>query len=694
MSIFEITIQNQRTPTEWPVLIKIELQDKLPIQKNGTLQLSENYEEKLSMLLHQPKEYGIVLGKALFRHELYSAFREAFVSTHKLMRVLLTIDTENSEQLKTLHWERLCAPIDNSWEHLALNQRLPFSQYLPTSNLDRSYPVISQSDLRALVMVANPENLEKYSLAPLDVATTFSGLKQAFGNIPCDTLANDLTDAVGKPTLNQLCQQLSSANPPYTILHIVCHGTVKAGENIVYWSDENNQVLPVKRKDLIDRLRQLGNKEGLPYLTFLCSCSSGSPLGGIAQSLVRKLGMPAVVAMTDKVSIKTGLALAQNFYLQLRELGTVDIALQQAMAGLADRYDIVVPALFSRLGDRSLFKMPFDPAFQGKSARKGLQALAELMTNTQVRDVVVAFRTDFQASCEQIEVLSSYKDWHDELHKLEFQCYRVIKFPVERLLKNVEDELALEELENYILVLQQIIKQMEQIVVQSCLMSSIDAQIKDLKKIETDLKTGAEQLDQKRLEKATHSMYRLLGTPRSRVNDHLIATAQALRLPALVKAITNIWDNIQEQLSDCEFDPGKFSVFKDGTIELQHLEQNLTFQIKNHHHWQEIDIELRGIETNLKGDMEELKLSWLYIKKIIENQYDFLDKSTLKSFCKNAEHLEQAIEAQKDAEIKRYFRRIHREASIHFSKIDSKLKELCSKLRHLGKNLNSVLQIL
>ena len=689
MSIFEITIQNQRTPTEWPVLIKIELQDKSPIQINGTLQLSENDQEELSMLLYEPKNYGIFLGRALFRDKLYSAFREAFASTQKLMRVLLTIDTENSEQLKTLHWERLCVPIDNSWEHLALNQRLPFSQYLPSSNPDRSYPVISQSDLRALVMVANPENLDKYSLAPLDVATTFSGLKQALGNIPCDTLANDLTDAVGKPTLNQLCQQLSSTNPPYTILHIVCHGTVIAGENIVYWSDENNQVLPVKRKDLIERLRQLGNKEGLPHLTFLCSCSSGSPLGGIAQSLVRKLGMPAVVAMTDKVSIKTGLALAQNFYRQLRELGTVDIALQKAMAGLADRYDIVVPALFSSFRDRSLFA----PAVKGKSAIKGSQVLPELMTNTQVRDVVIAFRTDFQASCEQIELLSSYKDWHDELHKLEFQCYRVIKFPVECLLKNVEDELALEELENYILVLQQIIKQMEQIVVQSCLMSSIDAQIKDLKKIETDLKTGAEQLDQKRLEKATHSMYRLLATPRSQVNDHIIATAQALRLPALVKAITNISD-IQEQLSDCEFNSGKFSVLKDGTIELQHLEQDLTFEIKNHHHWQEIDIELRRIETNLKGDMEELKLSWLYIKKIIENQYDFLDKSTLKSFCKNAEHLEQAIEAQKDAEIKRYFRRIHREASIHFSKIDSKLKELCSKLRHLGKNLNSVLQIL
>ena len=687
MSIFEITIQHQRTPTEWPVVIKIEHQDKLPIQKNGTLQLSENYQEKLSMLLHQPKEYGIVLGEALFRDELYSAFREAFVSTHKLMRVLLTIDTENSEQLKTLHWERLCAPIDNSWEHLALNQRLPFSQYLPTSNLDRSYPVISQSDLRALVMVANPENLDKYSLAPLDVATTVSGLKQALGNIPCDILANDLTDAVGKPTLNKLCQQLSSANPPYTILHIVCHGTVIAGENIVYWSDENNQVLPVKRKDLIERLRQLGNKEGLPHLTFLCSCSSGSPLGGIAQSLVRELGMPAVVAMTDKVSIKTGLALAQNFYPQLRELGTVDIALQKAMAGLADRYDIVVPALFSSFRDRSLFKMPSAPAVQGQSVRKGIQALEELMTYPQVRDVVVAFRTDFQATCYQIKILSTYKDLHDSLHKLEFQCY----WGVLREARNFpDDEMALEILTAHELTLQQILEDIQEIITNSPLTTSETAWVADLEKGQQELHSALEQLDKRQLQRAIWLLNQILAIQPSLINNSLNTTAKALRLPDLVTSMTGIRD----RLIDGELDEEKIGQFQDGANALSKLQQNLRLLIQNHDEWQRIDLVLRRIEANLKYDIMELEMSWPELKIMVESQYRNLRDKWALSLSKDSESLESAVNSQDTAQVKRSFRSFRRLASYRFYRVDFNLKEICGELRRVGEPLNSVLQML
>ena len=689
MSIFEITIQNQRTPTEWPVLIKIELQDKLPIQINGTLQLSENDQEELSMLLYEPKNYGIFLGKALFRDKLLlSAFREAFASTHKLMRVLLTIDTENSEQLKTLHWERLCVPIDNnSWEHLALNQRLPFSQYLPSSNPDRSYPVISQSDLRALVMVANPENLDKYSLAPLDVTTTFSGLKQAFGNIPCDTLANDLTDAVGKPTLNQLCQQLSSANSPYTILHIVCHGTVKAGENIVYWSDENNQVLPVKRKDLIERLRQLGNKEGLPYLTFLCSCSSGSPLGGIAQSLVRKLGMPAVVAMTDKVSIKTGLALAQNFYRQLRELGTVDIALQKAMAGLADRYDIVVPALFSSFRDRSLFKMPSAPAVQGQSARKGIQALEELMTYPQVRDVVVAFRTDFQATCYQIKIISTYKDLHDSLHKLEFQCYWGVLWEARNF---PDDEMALEILTAHELTLQQILEDIQEIITNSPLTTSETAWVADLEKGQQELHSALEQLDKRQLQRAIWLLNQILAIQPSLINNSLNTTAKALRLPDLVTSMTGIRD----RLVDGELDEEKMGQFQDGVNALSKLQQNLKLLIQNHDEWQRIDLVLRRIEANLKYDIMELEMSWPELKIMVESQYRNLRDKWALSLSKDSESLESAVNSQDTAQVKRSFRSFRRLASYRFYRIDFKLKEICGELRHVGEHLNSVLQML
>lgn len=338
--------------------------------------------------------------------------------------------------------------------------------------------------------------------------------------------------------------------------------------------------------------------------------------------------------------------------------------------------------------------LPFAPAAQGKSARKGIQALEELISDSKVRDIVVAFRIEFQASCEQIEVLSAYKDWHDQLHKLEFQCYGVIWSPVQRLLKDFEDDLALAELDNCIWQLQQIIKKIEKIAAHSCLISSINSQIKDLKGIEIDLNTGVEQSDPKCLKKAIRSMYRILGTPRSRVNDHLITTAQALRLPSLVTAITKIRDSIQEQSSNWELDLDKLSEFQTGTIALEQLKQSLTWVIPTHDRWQEIDIELHRIEGDLEGDIEELELSWLDIKGIIESQYDYLEQTKIESFCRDGARLEQAIKAQNPAKINRSFRLIRRLAGLHFDEIDGSLRRLCSELRRVGEPLNSVLKML
>jgi len=51
----------------------------------------------------------------------------------------------------------------------------------------------------------------------------------------------------------------------------------------------------VTASELIERLDRVGR---LPYLVFLSACESSAPvqrLGGLAQRLVRKLGIPAVI---------------------------------------------------------------------------------------------------------------------------------------------------------------------------------------------------------------------------------------------------------------------------------------------------------------------------------------------------------------------------------------------------------------
>src|SRR5262249_62120080 len=101
----------------------------------------------------------------------------------------------------------------------------------------------------------------------------------------------------------------------------------------------DKQVDAVTARRLVGRLRNLNGAHGLPHFAFLSTCESAAPeaegtLGGLAQRLVRDLGMPAVVAMTEKVSVATAKALAERFYLRLREHGEVDRALVEAVPAL------------------------------------------------------------------------------------------------------------------------------------------------------------------------------------------------------------------------------------------------------------------------------------------------------------------------------------------------------------------------
>lgn len=55
-----------------------------------------------------------------------------------------------------------------------------------------------------------------------------------------------------------------------------------------------------------------------------------------------------------------------------------------------------------------------------------------MMKISEIRDAVVAFRTDFEAAQEQIRILDHYKGFHDSLHTLEFQCFNSLAQEVKR----------------------------------------------------------------------------------------------------------------------------------------------------------------------------------------------------------------------------------------------------------------------
>jgi CHAT domain len=312
MNTFEITIQ-RKADNLWPVVVEQSASDVfLPVRDEGVLQV-DLQELKAQLLQSTPKEYGTLLGRAVFQEHIRDAFVQALAKSDGRLHVMLLI--EDSE-LKGLRWERLCAPLDAKWDFLSLNQRVPFSLYLP-SITDRRFPPIGRRDLQALIVVANPRGLEKYGLKPFQDSAAIAAIRAALGeDIAHDVLA-EADGAAGLPTLDALSALLTSGR--YTVLHIVGHGQyLPGGETVLYLATADNQVDPIPAERLLERFGRIQGARGLPHFAFLSTCEGALPeaegaLCGLAQRLVRDLGMPAVLAMTDKVSVVTAMALAKGF---------------------------------------------------------------------------------------------------------------------------------------------------------------------------------------------------------------------------------------------------------------------------------------------------------------------------------------------------------------------------------------------
>ncbi|MGF2040561.1 MAG: eIF2A-related protein [Nostoc sp. CmiVER01] len=385
MNIFEITIQ-RKYQDSWPVVVEHTKPGQfVPIRNQGILEINDDI-AALRALIGQPDKYGAALGKALFHNDIRDAFSKALATLedakdgNNYLHVLLYIEADD---LKKLHWEKLCVPLDGKWVFLSLNQRTPFSLYIPAIT-EQLFPAIGRRDLQALIVAASPSGLGRFQLDSFDVDAAVAGIKTAFSNqIPGDVLAK-VDGAIALPTLDAVLQCLTNNEKYYTLVHLICHGKLLAdGETAIYLSTDDNQVAPVNATTLINRLSKLRRA---PHFVFLSTCESASntaeatgAMGGLAQRLVRELGIPAVVAMTDKVSIKTAQALATTFYQKLRVHGNVDLALSEATAGLQGRYDITVPALFSRLGGRPLFSNTPDRPLTSKEIKDGLDSLKALL---------------------------------------------------------------------------------------------------------------------------------------------------------------------------------------------------------------------------------------------------------------------------------------------------------------------------
>lgn len=317
----------------------------------------------------------------------------------------------------------------------------------------------------------------------------------------------------------------------------------------------------------------------------------------------------------------------------------------------------------------------------------GLSALAALMQVPKIREAVIAFRVDFRAALEQIEIIANYKELHDLLHRLEFQCYSGIVQEVRRF---PDDDTALDILTDHKMTLEELVQDIQAVAQRETIATREVIWLKDLKQSQQELHDAIELLDLRKLQKTIWLLNRVLAIQPSRINTNLNAAARALRLPTLVHALEAIWSTLSTIASDHE----KINEFQWGVNSLADLNERLGALVIGHDYWQEMDLELRRIEGSVDQDLIELEMSWPDLKERSFALFDQDADEWTAKFQVSCENLDNAVSASNPIKIKRYFRIYRREASNRFYQVDVTLKRLCEDLRKVGRPLASVLRII
>lgn len=320
--------------------------------------------DKLPTNLDDPKaqvSYGLKLWDYLFPKTLQSQFVAAYahVGTQDgpdSLRINLMLQS-NAEELHSLHWELLRRPeADGKSRLIATDEKILFSRYLKGSGLDwRNVTLRRRSNLRALIAIANPENLKSYNLAPIDVEGELQRARESLADMFQKALISssqaDLNPEWVKPvTLANLIQCLREED--FDIVYLVCHGRFSEGQGYLYLDDKT----PVSALEFAKKLRDLPK---LPTMIILASCQSAGSreqshsedkgsLASVGPRLA-EAGIPAVLAMQGNVTMNSIKNFMPEFFNQLRRNGSVDRAVAVARSKIQDRLDWYVPVLFSRL---------------------------------------------------------------------------------------------------------------------------------------------------------------------------------------------------------------------------------------------------------------------------------------------------------------------------------------------------------
>jgi hypothetical protein len=297
-----------------------------------------------------PKEYGQILAEWVFRGELrdgltlFSELSCRDPSGPPSMRVLLRLDP--SSPLSDLLWEAMW--LSSCAEH-PISIVTAFSRYAHASTPSR--PTVWERPVRILLIVSNPEGLQRFDLASVDSdlekKVLYGAERRLEGRIEVKRLL--------RPTLADIRNEEQVG---YHITHLLAHAMIVDG---VMLADNHGEATIVRIEEVADAIASPSDPHA-PYLVFLAlPLNAGAPSGRVfveLASLLAGSGVQSVVVIQGPVERKPLTAFVERFYEVLLDTGAIDVAVTEARKRLyvtsPSDWTWTWPTLFTRAADSSI----------------------------------------------------------------------------------------------------------------------------------------------------------------------------------------------------------------------------------------------------------------------------------------------------------------------------------------------------
>ncbi len=382
----EVRTRCHTTVRQGSAQVKITRPNGVPVGQSveGDFKAAEAVSVLISLPLgsnDQVKAYGQALFERLFGDtEVKSAFAQCEnLDSTANVQVCIEIQDKLAPELRGLRWEALCDHTLPNPRRLAVEKPFRLVRRLSSAPKVNLQPLSERP--RVLVVISNPKNLEEYQTP--EEKYTFKPIEhferketKALDALMHDLEADKLIQGYqilgggpgaahldGYPSLGRIRQVLEEAlktGQPHHILHFLAHGYLdKEGKGHLILTDDSGNAVSVAQDDFLN----LFPPSHMVRLVVFAACQSDQqvlnrPLAGLAPSMLQKgVGIPAVIAMQDEISVGAASEFTRAFYRDLGQHGYIDTAMANARAAVAINYahEWYIPVLYLQNDNPRLF---------------------------------------------------------------------------------------------------------------------------------------------------------------------------------------------------------------------------------------------------------------------------------------------------------------------------------------------------